>query len=117
MLSAVAIFLGYALVARFALRGPVNPDSLHRSVALETGSADVTLGNAGACEPRARPNLWSCEVSDSSGSGTAVYDIRVESNRSCWTGRLVESYEGEGPMPRRSSGCVHRWQWTLLDVL
>lgn len=117
VLAAVAMFGGYALVARFVLHGPVDPGSLQRSVAMETSSADVTLNISRPCQPRARADRWSCDVSDGSGSGTAVYGIRVEPDSSCWTGRLVAGYEVEGTMPRRISGCVHRWQWTLWDVL
>jgi hypothetical protein len=54
-------------------------------------------------------------VDDSAGSGGVEYRVRVRSGTSCFEGRATAG-SGEA-MPKRIDGCVHRWQWTLLDLL
>ena len=105
-------FATYAMLARFTLAGHVNSSSLAISVTNSSPSAGSIVGNSGECHAR-RARLWSCTVSDSSGSGVVDYNVRVRQGSSCWEGRLVH---GRGyDMPRRVSGCVHRWQWSLLS--
>ena len=113
---AVFLFAAYAIVARFVLHGPVTGRSLHESVQSASGSAGSTLGNAGRCRSGSQTREWRCDVDDAGGSGTATYSIRVRAGSSCWNGRLTGG-DGEGGMPKRISGCVHRWQWSLFDLV
>jgi hypothetical protein len=55
-------------------------------------------------------------VSDPAGSGSIRYRVVVRENEpACWDGTLTRNW-GEGG-PRRISGCIPRWDWSLLDVL
>jgi len=54
--------------------------------------------------------LWRCSEVDREGSGQAVYRVRLRDNSSCWDARL----ERGAMMDERVSGCVHRWQWSLV---
>lgn len=105
------LLLAYALVARFVLHGPVDSGSLSRSVEVAAGSS--TYGTESPCRRRSTAPRWRCSVWDASASGGVTYVVRVRPGGSCWDARLVGP-NGEGPMPLRLSGCVHRWQWTLL---
>jgi hypothetical protein len=107
VLAMVAVLVWLAL-AVWVLHGPVNGPSLQRSVELAADSASLSPGG---CRPRA-DRAWRCVVDDSGSSGVVRYDVRVRAGSSCWDARLLRA-DGE-PMPRRVSGCVHRWQPSVL---
>ena len=115
-LCAASLFAAYALAARFVLHGPVTAASLHEAVERESGSAGSLVGGADHCRRLRTARTWKCSVHDSAGSGGVDYRVRVRSGSSCFDGLLTTEY-GEGGMPKRISGCVYRWQWTLLDLL
>jgi hypothetical protein len=116
VVCAVVLFGVYALVARFVLSGPVTSGSLAVSVGRVSGSPGELLGGAGDCRRSIRAGEWRCEVSDAGGSGAVTYRVRERRGSSCWDGLLVED-SAEGGMPRKISGCVRRWQWSLLASL
>jgi hypothetical protein len=103
------ILAGYATLARFKLAGEVNARSLAVSVGRASGSPGEMLNDAGRCK-RSRPGVWRCSEVGREGSGQAVYRVRLRDNSSCWDARL----ERGAMMDERVSGCVHRWQWSLV---
>lgn len=120
LLCGAALFLSYALLARYVLHGPVDEMSLAVSVRREAGGTDETVGGGGTCH-RIAPYVWTCSV----GAGYdarhsmqryVAYRVRIRSG-SCWEGRLAVDSSGRTRMPRALSGCVHRWQWSLLGML
>jgi hypothetical protein len=113
---ALLAFATYAIAARFVLSGPVTPASLYIAVDRESGSAGGLLGDRDRCRRVDSLRTWTCSVSDSAGSGGVDYRVKVRSGGSCFDGQLTADY-GEGGMPHRISGCVHRWQWSLLGAL
>lgn len=112
LLIASCLFVGYALLARFVLHGPVTGRSLVISVEEASGSAGGLL-NHGRCRPTRAPREWRCEVTDSAGSGGATYTIRLRPGSSCWDGVLTND-ASEGGMPKTIEDCVRRWQWSLF---
>jgi len=136
-LCGVALFLSYALLARNVLHGPADEMSLAVSVRREAGSDDM-IGAGGPCRraapdelvPRAKgfldagqlvpdelsTDVWICVAGDIRASGNKVYRVRMRSS-SCWEGRLATDLSGRSWLPRTISGCVHRWQWSLLGML
>jgi hypothetical protein len=98
------LFAGYALLARGVLRGPVTERSLARSVAVDAGAESAT------CRAGERPREHRCTYLVGH-SRPASYRVRVDRDSSCWTAARIQGH----PEPRRRSGCVHRWQWRLLD--
>jgi hypothetical protein len=105
-LLAVFLFAVYAVLARTVIHGPVTPDSLGVSVAEEGGSMFAEFSE---CRPAARAREWRCTFSVDGSSG-AEFRVRVRDGSSCWDASRVH---GTG-LDRRLSGCVHRWQWSLL---
>jgi hypothetical protein len=103
-------FVSYAMLARFKLAGEVNPGSLAVSVGRASDSPGEMLGALGECK-RIRPGVWRCSEVDGEGSGSAVYRVRMRGNGSCWDARLLRG----ALMDEHVSGCVHRWQWSLLS--
>jgi hypothetical protein len=105
VLAVVAVVVVVAgAVAVWALaHGPVDRQSLLRSVERESGSAAGRLQakSPGCVDDGA--GGWQCVVVDSGASGTASYSVQ-SSGGSCWTAQL-RSPVGE-PMPRTVSGCV-----------
>jgi hypothetical protein len=118
LFAALALAIGfatYAVLARWALHGPVHAQSLGVSMVRATGSLDDLFGDPSPCRRTARPDEWRCSVADPSFSGSLIYRVRVRPASSCWDGRLVSGTEGrygDGTV----SGCVHRWQWSLLGL-
>ena len=112
----VSAFVAYALAARFVLHGPVTSESLYVAVDRDSGSAGGLLGQRGRCHTTRKPRTWTCSVYDSAGSGGVDYRVNVSADSSCFRGQLTADH-GEPGMPRRISGCVRRWQWTLLGDL
>jgi hypothetical protein len=136
LLCVAALVLSYALLARYVLHGPADEMSLAVSVRREAGSDDM-IGASGPCrraapdelEPRRKGfldagqlpdelaiDVWLCVAGDIRASGTKVYRVRMRSS-SCWEGRLATDLSGRSWLPRTISGCVHRWQWSLLGML
>lgn len=116
VLSAVVVlgFVACALAGRFVLHGPVTARSLAISVSRTAGSAAGSIVDD--CAPRRESGTWSCLVADSEGSGGATYRVRVRPGGSCWTATLQDRAAAE-TMPSDLGGCVHRWQWSLVDLL
>jgi hypothetical protein len=112
---AVPLLVAYALLARFALHGPVTGESLHVSVSDQAGSAPGF--DRDRCERASVVRQWRCSVSDSSGSGGAFYSVTVHASNSCWSGVLLDDHSESADMRKTIHGCVRRWQWTLLDAL
>jgi hypothetical protein len=46
-------------------------------------------------------------------SGTSCWDAAIAERDPALTERLADA----GEMPARASGCVHRWQWTVMDLV
>jgi hypothetical protein len=111
IVGAVVVFVAYAMLARFVLHGEVNAQSLSSSVASAAGSSG-RLGRP--CQRGEQDAVWVCQVYDSEASGTARYRVMVRPGSSCWDDVLVLDWSEDG-MPRSVSGCVHRWQWSLLS--
>jgi hypothetical protein len=110
------LFATYALAARFVLHGPVTATSLHAAVERESGSAGAMLETTDRCRRLEVDRTWECSVYDSSGSGGVGYEVRAREGSACFAGRRTANY-GEGGLPKRISGCVYRWQWTVFDLL
>ncbi|MDA0184902.1 hypothetical protein OJ997_31655 [Solirubrobacter phytolaccae] len=102
-------FVAYALLARFVLHGPVDQRSLEVSV--HRVAAFGMLPEAAACE-RAE-GVWHCMAYDDSGGG-ASYEVKLRPGSSCWDGRRLQNASYEVDPPRELSGCVRRWQWSIL---
>ncbi len=115
LVVSVVIFAAFALLARFVLHGEVSPTSLNESLATEAGSADQLLDVPGRCD-RSASSTWECLIGDSSGSGGATYRVAVARGSSCWEAQRVDDFSESG-MPRVVSGCVHLWQWSVVDAL
>jgi hypothetical protein len=107
--------VAYAFAARFLLHGPVTATALARSLTGEAPSAGSLLGVDGQCI-RERAATWRCSVIDGEGSGGASYRVTLQPRSSCWRAELLGD-DSEGGMPARLDGCVHRWQWSLADLL
>lgn len=127
-------FVSYALLARDVLHGRADEMSLAVSVRREAGATEM-VGAGGPCRPAAPDELkprakgfldagqlvpdeiasgvWICVAGDARASGTATYRVRMRSG-SCWEGRLATDLSGRSWLPHTISGCVHRWQWSLL---
>lgn len=103
----------YAVLASVLLHGAVNERSLFRSVSGVAGSPFPDVG--GPCEKvrESSPDVWSCAISDSAGSGSVWYRVTVPAQSSCWEATLVLD-RSEGGMPKTLSGCVRRLQWPAL---
>jgi hypothetical protein len=136
-LCSAALVLSYALLARYVLHGPTDAMSLAVSVRTEAGASGDMLGAGGPCRRAASDELesrtegfltagqlvpdelssevWICLAGDIRASGTAAYRVRLQSG-SCWEGRLATDLSGRSWLPRTISGCVHRWQWSLLGM-
>jgi hypothetical protein len=110
------LLLVFSLLARSVVHGNVTARSLHVALARESRSADTVLHDDGRCRRTPRRGEWRCGVSDRSGSGGADYRVRMRNDSSCWRARRTGG-SFEPPMPRRVSGCVYLWQWTLLSLL
>ena len=102
LIGAPVVLVTYALLARFVLHGEVNGRSLGRSVARES-----PWPGSGVCRRSPAPNEWRCDLSD--GSTTRTYRVRIRDGSSCWEARRPDVARSE-PF----SGCVHRWQRSLL---
>jgi hypothetical protein len=104
----LALFVAFALFARFVLHGPVTEQSLAGSLTHASGSAGVLLGDHGTCERARRSGEWLCQVTDDSGSGIVTYRVRAPG--SCWSARLIARVS---TMPDEVRDCVYLWQWSL----
>jgi hypothetical protein len=108
VLLLIGLFYGaYAMLARFALAGEANTRSLAVSVGRASGSPGEMLNDRARCK-RTSPGVWRCSEVDREGSGVAVHRVRTHGH--CWDARLIRG----AMMDDRVSGCVHRWQWSLL---
>lgn len=105
----------FAVLARFVVHGPVDGTSLHDSITAATPSAGGFLGDLTGCRAAVAARTWSCSVIDEHRSGGADYLVTVEAGSSCWRAELTLD-QSEGNMPKRVRGCVHLWQWSLLDL-
>ena len=104
-------FVAFAVLARFAIHGPVDRESLHIALERESHSAGDLLDSPGGCHRTQQPREWRCSVIDRSGSGGADYRVWLDGDSSCWHARRI----GTGSMPRRVHGCVYLWQWQLFS--
>ncbi len=82
----------------------VSAEALHYSVTRELGGGLVFEGYD--CRPLSG-RLWTCEVEDPAGSGSAVYRV-IREGRRCWTARRESGSTGQ-PLPRAAEGCV-KWR-------
>lgn len=107
----VVVYAGaaYALFARFVLHGPVNQPSLEVSV--QDVSAFGLLIDAATCQGSG--DAWTCTPRDDSG-GRATYAVKLRPGSSCWDAQLRKSFSSEVEPPQELSGCVRRWQWSLI---
>ena len=90
LIGAPVVFATYAVLARYVLHGPVDGESLGRSVARESHWA------TGTCRRTPAPGEWRCVMSDASTS--RPYRVRVKEGSSCWEAPLL-----------KAEGCVRRW--------
>ena len=114
LLLVVLVGVTGLLLARFVVRGPVDERSLAQAIVRETGSADRLLGATQPCRRTGRTGIFRCVASD--GSGGADYRVRIRTGSSCFDGRRLRD-DSEERMPRRVSGCVYLWQWSLVDLI
>jgi hypothetical protein len=85
--------------------GDPSPEALQHSLTRAAGGK--VSGSLPGCDERGR-NGWSCDVSDSHGSGRETYRLRMTDTR-CWRARKVSpnpAKEGARDLPRRTTGCV-----------
>lgn len=101
-----------AILGRWVLDGPVTASSLARSLAVDADVTPVTTRSTKACRPVA-DNEWRCTVDDTALSSTAEFLVTIRAGSSCWDARPLRLAAGSA-LPRRASGCVERWQWTLF---
>jgi hypothetical protein len=85
-------FVGYAILGKWVLHGPVNAQTLARSMEL------AGIGGSASCARTSDAHVWECAVYSASSSHRVL--VRVRPGSSCWEAR-------------RTDGCVHRWQWAL----
>lgn len=96
------------VVGRWVLHGPVNGESLHKSVTSRTNA--LTFDSK--CRRQRAPRTWLCPVYDNGGSSTVDYRVVVDADSSCWTAqRLGVSVDD---LPGTVDGCVGLWEWQLL---
>jgi hypothetical protein len=94
---------GYNVLRSQVLHGDVNARSLFTSVGDEAGAGALDESpEPRRCKRGPQPREWECDVSDTSGSSTVGYRVRVRPGSSCWDGT-----GGGSGRPRRISGCVH----------
>lgn len=107
------LVVGAASAARWVVHGPVNSDSLAEAVAIEAGASFPGSG----CTFVKKSRTWICMISSREGSGTVTYELTMQDDSSCFDGVKVAS-DSEPPEdePKTISGCVHLWQWSLLDL-
>ena len=107
--GAAVLLVAVLVLGRWVVHGPVTAVSLQRSVAIEAGSL-----SGHECRRLPPRRTWECSVSTDGGSSRVPYFVVVEPGSSCWHARLTERrYPGDKPVLR---GCVHLWQWRILDV-
>jgi hypothetical protein len=85
--------------------GDPSPQALQYSLTRAAGGS--SSGFVPGCDERGR-DRWTCEVSESHGSGSGTYRLRMDDTR-CWRARKVAPNRlEEGPLDltRRASGCV-----------
>jgi hypothetical protein len=85
--------------------GDPSPQALQYSLTRAAGGE--VSGSLPGCDKRGR-NRWRCDVSDSHGSGSGTYRLRMAGTR-CWRARRVSpKTDGGEPRypPRRTTGCV-----------
>src|SRR3954463_2560659 len=90
--ACVALILvvgGWNVLAANVLHGDVTPRKLFVSVTNVSGGGDPFEDRHSVCHPIAgHAGLWTCDVSDPSGSGGGVlYRVAVEDDSSCWNAR------------------------------
>jgi hypothetical protein len=108
-------FATFALLARFAIHGPVSDGALAKAVERESESAGQTFDSDERCR-EVRNSIWRCSVTDQEGSGGATYRVQLRPNSSCWDATLAAD-DSEGGMPESLAGCVYLWQWSLAGSL
>jgi hypothetical protein len=117
---ALVALVALAGLARFAVHGPVTGGSLALSVDREIGAGGVHDDELPACR-RLAPGTWRCEAYSTEMSGTVRYDVAQRGRGSCWDAERAEqrarAVELATDMPAHASGCVHRRQWTAMDVV
>ena len=120
LLIAFVLLVAVAGLARFVLHGPVTGESLALSVDREIGAGGMVDDELPACR-RDTPATWRCEAYSSELSGPVRYDVVERANSSCWDAERAErsarAVELATDLPARASGCVHRWQWTAVDLV
>jgi hypothetical protein len=113
---ATSLFAAYAILARWVWHGPLTSESLFASVQDKSGSAGDLFDEHSQCERVHAARTWRCDVADPAGSGAIRYRVVVRQDEpACWDATLSRNW-GEGG-PQRISGCIPRWDWSLLDVL
>ncbi len=110
VLVAALVVVAYGLLGRFVLHGRVTARSLDVAVSREAGG-----GAPLPCKQADGAATWRCSVENPEGSGAVDYHVPVRDGSSCWDATAVTTDE-EGRLPRRASGCVHAWQWSVFSV-
>jgi hypothetical protein len=123
LLVAIVLLAAYTGLAVYVLHGEVAAKTLVLSLDREIGSGGLDDESLPPCRPR-EAGAWSCEAFSTELSGTVRYDVVLRPGTSCWDALLDERFDaraerhsGPSDMPTRASGCVHRWQWTVVDVV
>jgi hypothetical protein len=120
LLIALVLVVGVASLARSVLHGPVTGESLALSMDREIGSKGADDDELPPCRLGTGPT-WRCEAYSSDMSGTVRYDVVRRADSSCWDAvreaQTAREAELATDMPAHASGCVHRWQWTAVDLV
>jgi hypothetical protein len=110
----VLIVIWFAGFAYGKLHAPVNADSLHDSIAIETG-ASANDTDSGRCTKQAG-GPWDCEVISFGGSSVQDYRVKVRPGTSCWEARTIDPNDPNGVASEDEifSSCVHHFEggWT-----
>lgn len=112
-LAVLGVGAVFVLLVLFAPAiGGVSPNALYWSVSREVGGTQL-LGSDG-CRRR-RGKRWTCEATDSQGSGAAIYEVMLDGD--CWQARRAPGERSfEGSMAAQAAECVRlRDQVRLLD--
>jgi hypothetical protein len=99
-----------SVLGRWVLHGPVTAERLQRSVQVAAGA--LSSGSE-RCRRLRAARTWECDVSTDGGSSTVPYFVVVEPGSSCWHARVTARRYADDRAALR--GCVHLWQWRVLD--
>jgi hypothetical protein len=106
----VLIVIWLAGFAYGELHAPVNADSLHDSIAIETGASANDTDGGKCTKPAGGP--WECEVIEFGGSSVHDYRVKVRPGTSCWDAWLLDPNDPNAIARRNEmfSSCVHHFE-------